>query len=60
LWIQKEVGCRLQEDVLSFSSGTVKKERLQKNWDPGKLWTAKEIDRHRQKDDPPCNSGMAQ
>jgi hypothetical protein len=37
-----------------------KKETLQKKWEPGKLWIAKKGDRCRQKDVPPCNSGMAE
>jgi signal transduction histidine kinase len=33
---------------------------LQKCSDPKKLWTVEDIDHHRQEDDHPCNSGMAQ
>jgi hypothetical protein len=50
----------MQKGVLTCSSGTVKKEHLQENWDLGKLWTTEEIDRRPQEDDPPCNSGMGQ
>jgi hypothetical protein len=34
------------------------KETLQEFSDTKKLWTAEEIDRQRQEDDQPCNSGM--
>jgi hypothetical protein len=50
----------MQKVVPSCSSGTAKKERLQENVDTGKLWTAEEIDRRPQEDDPPWNSGMIQ
>jgi hypothetical protein len=40
LWIPEEVGCRLQEDVLSCNSGMVQEEYLQKNYDPRKEVTA--------------------
>jgi hypothetical protein len=50
--IQEEVGCRLQKGVPPCKSGMAKKEPLQECPDPKKLWTVKETDRHRHKDDP--------
>jgi hypothetical protein len=41
LWIQEEVGCRLQEGVLPCKSGTAKKKPDQENSDPGKVWMKK-------------------
>jgi hypothetical protein len=60
LWILEEVGCRLQEDVPSCSSGTAQEKHLQENSDSGKLRIQEEIDRCRQEDDQLCRSGMAQ
>jgi hypothetical protein len=40
--------------------GMMQSIHLQKCSDPKKLWTAEEIDRHRQEDDQPFNTGMAQ
>jgi hypothetical protein len=37
-----------------------KKVILQKNWDPGNLWTAQGVGHRRNEDDPPCKSGMGQ
>jgi hypothetical protein len=37
-----------------------KKEPLQECSDPKKIWTTQDIDRHRPKDDPLCESGTAQ
>jgi hypothetical protein len=56
----EEVGCHMQKRVPPCSSGTVKKEHPQDNWDPGKLWTMQQVGRCRNEDDPPCQSGMAQ
>jgi hypothetical protein len=50
LWIPEEVGCHLQEGVLSCSSGTAQ----------GKLWTAEGIGPHRNKDGPQYKSGTPQ
>jgi hypothetical protein len=43
LWIREVVGCRLQDGVQLCKSGMAKKEPLEKNRDPGKLWTAQGI-----------------
>jgi hypothetical protein len=36
--IQEEIDHRRQDDLLC-NSGMAQEKRLQKNWDPGKLWT---------------------
>jgi hypothetical protein len=56
----EEVGCRLQEGVQLCKSGMAQEERRQKNWDPGKLWTAQGVRRRRNKGDPLRKSGTAQ
>jgi hypothetical protein len=72
--IQREMRAVIQpirsefDDTTSFNEATETKPdpgrmqsiRLQKCSDPKKLWTMEEIGRHRQEDDQPCNSGMAQ
>jgi hypothetical protein len=52
LWIRDEVGCLLQEGVLSCSSGTAQEKCPQENSDPGKLWTVEGIGCSRKEDDP--------
>jgi hypothetical protein len=37
-----------------------RKSVVRKNWDPGKLWAAQGVRRHRNKGDPLCKSGTAQ
>jgi hypothetical protein len=60
VWIPEEVGWRLQEGMLSCSSGRVQEKHLQENSDPGELWTAEGIGRSRREDDPLCSRDTAQ